>query len=98
MAALGGTAKPAFDIGEQGRMAVCFDPNGAEFDVWEPKAMPGSDADRSRTGAELDREPDDRRPPRGRLLRRPFGWTPEVMPMPGFDYMVFKLGGATSPA
>ena len=29
VAALGGTAKPAFDVGEQGRMAVCFDPNGA---------------------------------------------------------------------
>ncbi len=27
--ALGGTAKPAFDIMEQGRMAVCNDPNGA---------------------------------------------------------------------
>ena len=22
-----------------------------------------------------------------------FGWTPEVMPMPGFDYTIFKLGG-----
>src|SRR6476660_8321176 len=26
VAALGGTGKPAFDIMEQGRMAVCFDP------------------------------------------------------------------------
>jgi len=33
VSALGGTARPAFDIGDQGRMAVCFDPNGAEFDV-----------------------------------------------------------------
>src|SRR5262249_28111393 len=28
VAALGGTARPAFDVGPQGRMAVCFDPNG----------------------------------------------------------------------
>ena len=30
-------AMPAFDIMDQGRMAVCHDPNGAAFDVWEPK-------------------------------------------------------------
>lgn len=29
VAALGGKALPAFDIVDQGRMAVCFDPNGA---------------------------------------------------------------------
>ena len=34
-----------YDILDQGRMAVCFDPNGAEFDVWEPKSMQGTDAD-----------------------------------------------------
>ena len=37
-------------------MAVCHDPNGAEFDIWEPKAMPGTDADSSLHGcAELVR-------------------------------------------
>ena len=30
---LGGKAKPAFDIMGQGRMAVCTDPNGAEFEA-----------------------------------------------------------------
>ncbi|MEO7610820.1 MAG: VOC family protein, partial [Gemmatimonadales bacterium] len=33
---LGGKAKPAFDIAENGRMAECFDPNGAQFDLWQP--------------------------------------------------------------
>ena len=28
-------------------MAVCFDPNGAQFDVWEPKKSPGTDVDTS---------------------------------------------------
>ena len=42
---LGGQARPAFDIMDQGRMSVCFDPNGAEFDVWEPKKMLGTDVD-----------------------------------------------------
>ena len=44
---LGGTVKQTMDIGEQGRMAVCHDPNGANFDIWEPKKMPGTDADRT---------------------------------------------------
>src|SRR5258708_26859303 len=35
--ALGGTAMSAFDIMDAGRMAVCHDPNGAQFDLWEPK-------------------------------------------------------------
>ena len=27
-----------------------------------------------------------------------FGWTPEAMPMPGFDYTTFKRGDVTSRA
>ena len=92
--ALGGTTRPAFDVGGQGRMAVCFDPNGAEFDVWEPKAMPGSDADRSLHGAPSWTE--NLTTDVGRataFYSELFGWTPEVKPMPGFDYTVFKHGG-----
>ena len=48
---LGGDAKPPFDIMDKGRMAVCFDPNGAEFDVWEPRAAQGTDVDTSEHGA-----------------------------------------------
>jgi predicted enzyme related to lactoylglutathione lyase len=91
---LGGTAKAAFDVGEQGRMAVCFDRNGAEFDVWEPKAMAGSDADRSLHGAPSWTEnmtTDVRRATA--FYAGLFGWTPEAKPMPGFDYVVFKLDG-----
>src|SRR5260221_6011133 len=35
--ALGGKSMPAFDIMDAGRMAVCHDPNGAQFDLWESK-------------------------------------------------------------
>jgi predicted enzyme related to lactoylglutathione lyase len=91
--ALGGTARPAFDVGGQGRMAVCFDPNGAEFDVWEPKAMPGSDADRSLHGAPSWTECITTDVGRAtEFYAKLFGWTPEVKPMPGFDYTVFRLG------
>jgi predicted enzyme related to lactoylglutathione lyase len=95
VAALGGTARPAFDVGGQGRMTVCFDPNGAQFDVWEPKAMPGSDADRSLHGAPSWTENMTTDVPRAATFYAGlFGWTPEAKPMPGFDYMVFKLDGA----
>jgi predicted enzyme related to lactoylglutathione lyase len=42
---LGGKAEPAFDIAENGRMAVCHDPSGANFDLWEGKNSPGTDVD-----------------------------------------------------
>jgi uncharacterized protein len=92
---LGGTAEPAFDIRDQGRMAVCTDPNGAEFDVWEPKKLLGTDADSNHHGApswfetmttDVDRA--------AKFYSGLFGWTPEMMPMPGSNYTTFKLGTA----
>src|SRR4051794_9454418 len=32
--AVGGTAKPAFDIADAGRMAEIKDPSGAQIDIW----------------------------------------------------------------
>ncbi|MGH9867665.1 MAG: VOC family protein [Candidatus Polarisedimenticolia bacterium] len=49
--ALGGKGMPAFDIMDNGRMAVCFDPQGAGFDLWEPKAKPGMEVDCRQPGA-----------------------------------------------
>jgi len=49
--ALGGQATPPFDIGGAGRMSVCHDPNGAEFDVWEPRSLQGTDVDADAPGA-----------------------------------------------
>ena len=49
--ALGGQAQPAFDVAGAGRMTVCHDPTGAEFDVWEPRAMHGTDGDSDAMGA-----------------------------------------------
>jgi predicted enzyme related to lactoylglutathione lyase len=40
---LGGSIKqPPFDVFEFGRMAVCADPEGAVFSVWQPKQHPGA--------------------------------------------------------
>ena len=48
---LGGKARPPFDIGGAGRLTVCHDPTGAEFDAWEPRALRGTDADYDTLGA-----------------------------------------------
>ena len=38
----GSIMKPAFDVMEFGRMAVCQDPSGAAFAIWQPKMHQGS--------------------------------------------------------
>jgi hypothetical protein len=92
---LGGKARPAFDIMDQGRMAVCFDPNGAEFDVWEAKKMHGTDVDDTQHGApswfetlttDVDRA--------AKFYSELFGWTPEATPSPVLNYTTFKLGAS----
>ena len=49
--ALGGRAKAPFDVGGQGRMAVCFYPEGAEFDLWQPGKMAGTEVEPAEPGA-----------------------------------------------
>ena len=91
--ALGGRVKPAFDISNAGRMGVCFDPNGANFDIWQPKNMHGTDVDSTLHGApcwfetlttDVDRAT--------RFYAELFGWTPVAKPMPEWTYTQFKLG------
>jgi uncharacterized protein len=92
--ALGGQAKPAFDIIGAGRMAVCFDPSGAQFDVWEPKHVIGTEVDAALHGApswfETLTTDDDRA---GAFYSGLFGWSPEKMTTPGHKYTTFKQGG-----
>lgn len=89
---LSGRAQSAFDIMQNGRMAVCFDPTGAEFDVWEPKQMFGTEVDSSVVGAANWFElmtPDVERAVAfyGGLL----GWSARAVP--GSDYVVMALDG-----
>jgi uncharacterized protein len=92
---LGGKAEPAFDIADHGRMAVCHDPNGGGFDIWEPRTMPGTDADSSLPGAPSWSECLTTDIPRATAFYTElFGWTAEVKHMPGMDYTVFRHGGA----
>jgi predicted enzyme related to lactoylglutathione lyase len=84
---------PAFDIGDHGRMAVCFDPNGAQFDVWQPKKGPGTDVDTSLHGAPSWFETLTTDVDRARTFYCAlFGWTAEAMPLPDMQYTTFRLG------
>lgn len=90
VAALGGKAQPPFDIPGAGRMAVCHDPNGAEFDVWEPKKMTGTEVDTCLHGAPSWFETlttDTGRA--GKFYSDLFGWSTRVEQMPGFEYTSF---------
>ena len=51
ISSLGGKADPPGKVENEGRMAVCHDPNGGAFDIWEPDRMPGTDADSSLHGS-----------------------------------------------
>jgi len=93
--ALGGKAEPAFDINDNGRMAVCHDPTGAAFDIWEAKAKPGTDVDPFLHGAPSWSECMSGDVARATAFYTElFGWKAEVMPMPGMDYTVFENQGA----
>jgi predicted enzyme related to lactoylglutathione lyase len=91
--ALGGTAKPAFDIMESGRMAVCHDPNGAQFDIWESKKATMTEADTQWHGVPSWSETiTDDVPKAEKFYNALFGWTSETMPMGNLNYTVFSLG------
>jgi predicted enzyme related to lactoylglutathione lyase len=92
--ALGGRAEPAFDVLENGRMAMCTDPNGATFGVWQPKKETGIDVDSRAHGAPTWFETLTSDAARAtKFYTELFGWKAEEQkPVPGMSYMLFKLG------
>lgn len=90
---LGGTAKPGFDIADQGRMAELHDPNGANIDLWQANQSPGTDVDSMMPGAPswFENMASDR-DRAATFYSALFGWVPEAQDMGGFTYTSFKLG------
>ena len=92
-AALGGRGEPALDIGPQGRMAECYDPNGANFDLWQPNASAGMTADPTRHGVPSWFETLTTDTARASAFYQAlFGWTAFEDSVPGFSYTTFRLG------
>ncbi|MGC4068967.1 MAG: VOC family protein [Polyangiaceae bacterium] len=94
--ALGGRADDVVDIHENGRMAICTDPNGGVFGLWQPLSKDGAECDTQAPGAptwfetlttDLDRAVE--------FYVDLFGWSPRSEhPAPGMNYTVFHLGDA----
>lgn len=96
VSSLGGTAKPAFDIMDQGRIAACTDPTGAGFVVWEPNTFLGTDVDSSHHGAPSRFEAMTTDVERAAAFYAGlFGWTPEIIATAAFEYATFKHGTET---
>ncbi len=91
---LGGVAKAAFDIMRAGRMAVCTDPTGVEFDIWEAKNMQGTMVDSAVHGAPSWSElytSDDARA--DMFYCELFGWASTSESFLGLSYTTFSLDG-----
>src|SRR5262249_20638848 len=78
--AIGGEARAPFDIMKAGRLSVCHDPTGAEFDVWEPKSMRGTDVGSDLHGAPGCCELRTAEPARAaKFYQELWGWTGVAM-------------------
>ena len=93
--AAGGTIiAPAFDVGDQGRMAVFQDPTGAFISVWQPQTMPGFAVQR-KAGAFSWAELNARGMANAKqFYKKVFTWGEKNTPMGEgqSDYTEFKLG------
>jgi predicted enzyme related to lactoylglutathione lyase len=92
-AELGGTVlAPPFDVMAHGRMAVIQDPTGGVVAFWEPRDYPGAGL-LGEPGALRWNELCTRDVARaGAFYADLLGWARETMPMPGFEYTLFKRG------
>jgi predicted enzyme related to lactoylglutathione lyase len=89
-AAGGKVAAPAFDVGDQGKMAVFQDPAGAFISAWQPTVMGGFQAQGPNAfgWAELNARGLDKALP---FYEKVFGWTPKTSDTGGQQYTEFML-------
>ena len=91
--AAGGTVvAPAFDVGDQGRMAVFQDPSGAFISGWQTTQMSGFQAEGANTfsWAELNARGLDKDLP---FYREVFGWTAKSTDSAAMPYTEFQIDG-----
>ena len=89
----GGTAA-VHDVGTNGRMGMCTDPNGAIFALWQPLSKDGATGDSHAHGAATWFETLTTDTARAKTFyTQVFGWTSEDQAMPNMTYTTFKLDG-----
>lgn len=80
------------DVAELGRLAICEDPQGAPFGVWQPGLHRGAEAVNVAGALTWNEIHTTDVPGACAFYAAVFGWTPETVPMEGHDYVLFKLG------
>jgi predicted enzyme related to lactoylglutathione lyase len=88
----GAVAASAFDVGDQGRMAVFQDPTGAFISAWQGARMGGFATDGANAfgWAELNARGADKALP---FYKQVFGWDPKAVGTPDQPYTEFQIGG-----
>lgn len=91
-AAGGRVLMPAFDVGDQGRMAVFADPSGAVISTWQPTAMGGFQTQGANAfaWAELNARDAAAALP---FYRDVFGWALHASDSPDTPYTEFQIDG-----
>ena len=91
-AAGGRVVMPAFDVGDQGRMAVFADPAGAVISCWQPTAMHGfqTEGANAYSWAELNARDVSASLP---FYRDVFGWALHASDSPDMPYTEFQVDG-----
>src|SRR3954451_1470861 len=91
-AAGGRVLMPAFDVGDQGRMAVFADPGGASISAWQPTATQGFETEGANafSWAELNARNVGTSLP---FYRDVFGWALHTSDSPDMPYTEFKIDG-----
>ncbi len=91
-AAGGRVLMPAFDVGDQGKMAVYMDPTGAMISTWQRTAMGGFQTGGENTfgWAELNARGFEKAIP---FYESVFGWEPHTSNAGGQGYTEFHSGG-----
>lgn len=91
---LGGTVHaPAFDVMDVGRMGVVADPQGAFFEVWQPKATIGAELVNGHGMLSWNELHTSDLEDATRFYTGLFGWTTSDMDMGGDTYRVVSVDG-----
>jgi predicted enzyme related to lactoylglutathione lyase len=82
------------DVLDHGRMAVCEDPTGASFSLWQAGKQIGAGVVNEPGSMCWNELITDDAAKAGPFYRQVFGWSEDRMPMPNGTYTVFKQDNA----
>ena len=85
--------QPPMDVMDAGRMAVCSDPAGAVFCLWEARDHIGAEVVNEHGALTWNELITPDPAASAEFYRQVLGWTSQTMPMPTGEYTVFNVEG-----